>query len=591
MADQSDESGAGITDQARDQGSADGTQAPRGMARRNFLAAGAAGVLAAVTRSTTSAVAGESAPGPAARAGATCENEGAPDIILTNGKIHTMDARNSIVSEVAIKNRRFLSVGRAPRKASCTRVVDLRGATVVPGMIEGHVHMVSLASRPGYHVVIENARNIAEVQETLAQRRKDVPDGQFITAMGGWTPNFFAEKRLPTLKELDAAVPDRPVFLYGGGIGRTNTLGKAWFEKQAMPVTIDAEGTAAGGQAAQHNLALYHLRVAQTFEDKRRSALDAMAYCARVGLTANLDQVFPPSAGPLTPRQGLAGLDNFRVYDPWLSLHREKKAFIRLQMNFLHDQNDINLPELKERLKNQFQLFGDDMLMTGGIGEWGAPGDGVGPVWYEAQRLIAQARWRNTNRCLTLDTLEAIVAGYERVNKEFDITGLRWSVHHLSFATPGHLNRLKAMNIGVQSGAWRFVSGTPGNAGAPFRMIQDSGIQNGIHLDGVHVAPLNPWMGVYYAATGVNVMGALVNDGQQITRQEAVKLYTRANAWHMNMEDRIGSIEPGKLADLAVLNRDYMTCTDEELKRIMSVMTICDGKIVHEAGPIGARRA
>jgi predicted amidohydrolase YtcJ len=530
---------------------------------------------------------------PAGAAARVTGGEGAdlaPELILANGKIHTVDARDSVVPEVGIRAGRIVRVGRQPRPREA-RVIDLKGATVVPGLIEGHVHIVSLANRPGYHVVIENARNIAEIQAMLAARRKDVPDGQFITAMGGWSPNFFAERRLPTLAELDAAVSDRPVFLYGGGIGRTNTLGKRWFESQTPAVTVAEDGTMAGGPAGQNNLALYHLRVKQTFEDKRRSALDCMAYSASLGLTSALDQTLPPDSGPLSPKQGLGNLNNFRMYDPWLSLHREGKAFTRLQMNFLHDQNDMALPELKERLKNQFQLFGDDMMMTGGIGEWGAPGDGEGPVWLEAQRLIAEARWRNTNRTLNAKGLEDIISGYEKIHAKYDISGLRWTIHHVPFATVEQLNRMKAMRVGVQCGAWRFVGGVPGNAGSPFKTILESGIQNGLHMDGVHIAPLNPWMAVYYASTGVNAMGQKVNGDEQITRQQAIKLYTRENAWHLNMEDRLGSLEPGKHADLTVLNRDHMTCTDEELKRMAPVMTMVGGKIVHDTAGLGGRKA
>ncbi len=111
----------------------------------------------------------------------------------------------------------------------------------------------------------------------------------------------------------------------------------------------------------------------QTFDDKKRSTIDAMTYSASVGLTAHLDQVLFPTPGPLHPSQILSNLDQYRMYDPWLALHQEGKTIVRLQMNFLQNQNDPALPELKERLRNQFQYFGDDMLMTGSIGEWAAP--------------------------------------------------------------------------------------------------------------------------------------------------------------------------------------------------------------------------
>ena len=300
-------------------------------------------------------------------------------------------------------------------------MINLKGKTVVPGLIEGHVHVVSLANRPGYHTVIEQATIIADIQALLAARRPDVPEGQFITAMGGWSTNFFAERRLPTLAELDAAVSDRPVFIYSGGGGPavTNSLGKAFFESvsdaQAGPVVVSPTGAIATGNPNQANRALYHLRVRQTFEDKKRSAIDAMRYSASVGLTHTSTR----SCRRRRPRSARRRVSRTSTTSacttPGSPCTGTATRIVRLQMNFLHNQNDIALPELKQRLLNQFQLFGDDMLMTGGIGEWGAPGDGVGPVWLEAQRVIAQARWRNTNRTLSLATLEAIVTGLETV--------------------------------------------------------------------------------------------------------------------------------------------------------------------------------
>ena len=161
----------------------------------------------------------------------------------------------------------------------------------------------------------------------------------------------------------------------------------------ATTARLRPAGFASGGPSAT---ALFLLRRMQTFEDKKRSTLDAMNYSASVGLTAHLDQVLFPTPGPLHPSQILSNLDQYRMYDPWLALHREGKTIVRLQMNFLQNQNDPALPELKERLRNQFQFFGDDMMMTGAIGEWAAP-LASGAVWREAQRLVAQAGWRNEN--------------------------------------------------------------------------------------------------------------------------------------------------------------------------------------------------
>jgi predicted amidohydrolase YtcJ len=523
-------------------------------------------------------------------------------LALVNGKIHTMDAANTVANMVTIRNGRFITVGGRPPKAGPgVRIIDLRGRTATPGLVEPHIHIVSLANRPGYHTILENTTSIREIQEALAARRKDVPAGAWITSMGGWHPNQWAEHRHPTLAELDEAVPDRPVLLYERftGPAATNSMGKAYFDAvDAAPpvhpdikkINVSANGAIAGagftggGPSAS---ALFLLRRMQTFEDKKRSTLDAMRYAASVGLTSHLDQVLFPTPGPLHPNQILSNLDQYRMYDSWLELHRQGLTIVRLQMNFLQNQNDPQLPELKERLRNQFPFFGDDMMRTGGIGEWAAPLNS-GAVWREAQHLVGQAGWRNENAVQNLAGLRQVVEGYEAVNKEYDITKLRWVVHHVPEVNADLLTRLQALGCGVEMGAFRWVTSSDPKvvAGPPFRTIVDHGIQAGIHGDGVHIAPLNPWLHIYYATTGINSFGDQVNPGQQLTRAEALRLFTHNNSWFLRMEDKIGSVEPGKLADLAVLDRDYFAVPDAEIKKIRSVLTIVNGKIVHDAGAL-----
>jgi predicted amidohydrolase YtcJ len=555
--------------------------------RRQFLSTSAAAAVAIGAGPAAGVLAAQDLPS---------ETE---SLALINGRIHTMDAANTVVNIVTIRNSRFVAVGGPPPAARPgIRVIDLGGRTVVPGLVEPHIHSVSLANRPGYHTILENTTSIREIQEALAARRKAVPEGAWITSLGGWHPNQWAEHRHPTLAELDQAVPDRPVLLYERFTGPavTNSLGKAFFDAaDAAPkvhpdvvrVNVAANGAIAaagftgGGPSAS---ALFHLRRMQTFADRKRSTLDAMQYSASVGLTTHLDQVLFPTPGPLHPNQILSNLDQYRMYDPWLELHREGRTIVRLQINFLQNQSDPELPELKERLRNQFQFFGDDMLRTGGIGEWAAP-LASGAVWREAQRLVAQAGWRNENAVQNLAGLRQVVEGYEAVNREFDITRLRWVVHHVPEVNADLLSRLKALGCGVEMAAFRWVTSSDPKVvtGPPFRMIVDHGIQVGMHGDGVHIAPLNPWLHIYFATTGVNSFGDQVNPGQQLTRIEALRLFTRSNSWFLRMEEKIGSIEPGKLADLAVLDRDYFTVADAEIKRIRSVLTIVNGGVVHNS--------
>ena len=579
------------------------------MDRRKFIGAAAVGVASMSTVPLVSCGGGGDDDVPVAGTG--------PDLILENGTVYTMDDRNSVVSAVGIQGGRFVAATDVDRRRAL--VIDLKGRTVVPGLVESHTHFVSLANRPGYHVADwELASDVAGVLAALkARRQRGVPDGQFITAMGAGAPAMFAEKRLPTLAELDSAVPDRPVFLYqgGGGPARTNTLGKQFFENVssplAGPVVVGADGTVAGGNPNMANRALYHLRVRQTFDDKKRSAQDAMAYSASRGVTANLDQVLPakatgtldPSSLAPQPTDALFNLDHFRMYDAMLALHQEGKVITRLQMNALHNQGyiaalgdlDHQLPELRERLKNTQPFFGDDLVRTGSIGEWGAPfalptDANNYAVWYESQRLIARARWSNENAQANNPAIEQVITTYEAMDAEFGIKDLRWGLHHVEQATPAQIQRLKALNCRVSMSGFKWLSSVPRadglGVGPPFVDIVASGIHAGLHEDGIHISPLNPWFAIHYATTGLNVAGQQINPGQQLTRTQALKAYTRENAWFMHRENDLGSIEVGKLGDLVVLDRDYFAVSDAAMRQTRSVLTVVGGKIVHNTGEL-----
>jgi len=604
-----------------------------GVSRRDFLKS------SALAGAAVASGGGALTAGVVQASEASERNRTRGDLVLVNGNIHTMDPRNPLVSSVGIRDGRFVDVGRGAKGVQGARVINLRGATVVPGLIESHTHFVSLCNRPGYHVAQwELASNVSEVLAILAARRArgDVPPGGFITAMGAGTPNIWLERRQPTLAELDAAVPDRPVFLYfgGGGPARVNTLGKQFFEGVSNPtVTVQPDGAILGGNPSQANAALYHLRIRQTFDDKKRSALDAMAYTAQVGVTTNFDQVLvaiatgtlqPETLDP-QPNHALFNLNHYRMYDAYLALHAEGKAFIRLQMNFLHNQGYIaaldrpgqpvpdlgaQLPELRERLKNQFQFFGDDMVRTGAIGEWGAPFAAPSnpngyAVWLEAQRLCAKARWRNENSQggspTNQDAIEQVVATYEQMHTEMIAAGfpdgiksLRWGLQHADHATEGQLARLKALNCGVSASGFRWT-GAPRADGLPvgpmFPRLVASGIPLALHQDGVHITAHNPWFAIHYATTGLNNIvsaanpqGQQINPGQQISRREALHMFTVGAAWYCNREDDLGSIEEGKLADLVVLDKDYFRVSDAEIRKISSNLTVVDGNIVHDTG-------
>ncbi|MGB7218322.1 MAG: amidohydrolase family protein [Vicinamibacterales bacterium] len=574
-----------------------------GISRRTFLGT-TAGAGAAIVAGRSLAAQAPQSPQAAAAAGGPPQ-----DLMLVNGRIHTMDARNTIASTVTIRNGRFAAVGTAPQRGAAppnTQTIDLRGRTVVPGLIETHLHGLDTADRPGYHVLeLESAGTIQGVQEVLAEQRKAVPEGQWMTAIGAANTNLWAEHRFPTLKELDAAVPDRPVLLYQGfnGAAATNTLGKKFFDAAdaAAPLHPDYLGVHVSetGAIAQSNAqtggpstnTLYLLRRRQKFEDKKRNALRTMAYSTSLGLTAWLDKSTIYALGPLHPRQGSAAVDPYRSRDAWNEVHHEGRMSMRVQMDFTCFAERDDNAMLKEYLKNALPYFGDDMLRTAGIGEWPAPAAAVEQT-RAAQRLVAQARWRCDNDASNLAGLTQLVEQLEAVNKEFDITGLRWNVNILGggvgWVAAGLLDRLQALGCSIQLSANNWVNSNNPSvvAGQAYRTINQHPIHKSLFSNATHISPLNPWLHIYYVVTGVNSYGQQVNPDEHLTREEALRLRTRESSWHLRMEDRLGTIEPGKLADLAVLDRDYFSVPDAEIKKIRSVLTVVDGKIVHEAAGV-----
>ncbi|KAH8896407.1 hypothetical protein GQ53DRAFT_639785 [Thozetella sp. PMI_491] len=225
------------------------------------------------------------------------------------------------------------------------------------------------------------------------------------------------------------------------------------------------------------------------------------------------------------------------------------------------------------------------MVRTGAIGEFIAVNYSGGPVFEEAARRIAQAGWRLEVHSIDAEDYKSEIAAYEKIHAQLGIGDLRWVVAHVPYITSDYLARLKKIGGGVNLSSWRYLAGVGPAAGPPFRRILDSGIPAGIGGDGAQLATINPWVQAYYATTGKNALGDVINDGQQITRQEMLQLYTRANQWFLGGLDEklLGSLEVGRLGDVVVLSDDYFKVPDEQLKKIKSVLTVVGGVVVHKS--------
>jgi hypothetical protein len=529
------------------------------LSRRQFLSGTAALALASGLRARAFGQA----------AGLTQVAADVGSLALVNGRIHTMDAAGRIVSQVLVRNGRFVAVGDAVGgRNGDTQVIDLMGRTVIPGIVDAHNHIVLVGNRPGWHTPLEHVFTIPEAVAALQARSAEVPPGEFITTIGPISARQFAEQRLPNLTELDAV--NRPVYIQAAQGGTvTNSPGLAWL--QTRGVTVGSDGAIAGPAVG---LALQSLRrELLTPEARRRTAFDALQYYAALGITTHRDSGAFHDDEPAT---GLATENTYTMHDPFLALDRDGRMPARLRIDFLHrDAPDADppLPTLSERLKHAFPFFGNDWLKTGGIGEF--TGGGV-----DGLRAIARAGWRGEDHALNLAGATRLIENRETVNAEIPLAELRWIISHIPAFPPELADRAHALGMGVLVGWGPLRTGA--DVGPPYRQLVDHPIPVGYHSDGGDITVINPWLNFYTMVTGRNLSGEHILGDQILTRQETLRLATAANKWFV-WEDDLGSIEVGNHADLAVLDRDYFTVSDEDLKGTRSLLTIIGGRVVHEA--------
>ena len=528
------------------------------------------------------------APTFAATPGGRCD--GSRDLKIVNGRIHTMDGRDSIVSRINIREGRFVADTAA---GPCTRLIDVRGRTVVPGLIDNHNHIVLLGMRPGHDTRLETATSIAEVQAIIAARTGTVPAGAWITSMGGWTPGQLAENRLPTLAELDEAAPHHPVLVFTSftGPSATNTPGKAYLSAHGVAIGVD--GSLAAGPPSMG--ALHTLQAIQTFEDKKQGVRDAMAYSASVGVTTNVDmgEFVEPGTAHMDNTfafDTLASGDPFAMYEPSLALDREGELTTRLRVFFLTMDQSPDAPMTTQRVLNAFGRFGDDMMRVSGIGEFATSwpflfGGGCPTNYQAALQIVADRGFAFQQHSLSAAEDDCVIKTFEAVNAKTPIAPLHWSIAHVPQITDANLAAARRLGVGIAVHPFQYLSNaTTPRAGPPTRKIIDSGVHAGAGSDSAQISTLNPWNMIYYMVTGRNAGGALVNAGQQITREEAMRLYTADNGWFLKEEDKLGSIEAGKFGDLVVLSDDYFDARrvpDSALRKLHSVLTVVDGKVVH----------
>jgi predicted amidohydrolase YtcJ len=519
------------------------------LSRRDLIKGVVGGAVAALSVRTVEAV---QQPASASAIGG--------DMALVNGRF--VDGRGVVASSLVLRNGRIAGVGRALPLAPGAPTIDLGGRTVIPGFFDAHVHYTRAAVNPGYEARrIERAFSIRELQETIARRAGSVPPGEFITCIGGWNHTQFRENRRPTKAELDAAAPSHAVYISGtgGGTGAiTNSLGQKFFAGSGVMVD---EATGVIASAAN---AVAALQKAQTPDQKLRGTRELNAHANGLGLTGVIN------AGNL-PDQEFA-----------LELWRRNALTIRMRPLFPADSPE----QVETRLLNNFsqggRAVGDDLFRVGGFGERIGGNDTMSASFEPTARVIARGGWLLQQHSITLQENDFHLAAFRSIAREHPIRDLRWALLHLQAIDAPRLKQLMDLGAGASAQTWTYL----GNGGGPpFRRLVDSGIRAGVGTDSTNVAALDPWLSLFYMTTGRNVAGMLTNDGQQISRLEALRLYTEGSAWFSFDDHHVGSFSEGKYADLAVLSHDYLTVPDYQIRQIESLLTLVGGKVVHAIPP------
>ncbi|HEX3342727.1 MAG TPA: amidohydrolase family protein, partial [Pseudolabrys sp.] len=471
-----------------------------GFSRRDFVVKGA------VAGAALAAVAGGRSAN-AARGG----SGGPADLALVNGNILTLDAKNTIAGSIAITDGRIAAI--TPHGGNdASQVIDLKGATVIPGLNDSHIHFIRLGIDPGYGVRdIEVAQSINELQQIIAGRATTVPAQAFITCIGGWNRAGLKENRLPTQAELDAAAPRNPVYLAesgGGGAGITNTAAAAFFKANAVPV--NADGTVSNTTNAKNALV-----AVQTDADRLRSTAEAVDHATGLGLTMIQDM------------GGLIGLSS---YASSLQLWAEKKLNIRIRF-FNWSGDDAGITEMETRIANQLNQLGDNRYHAIGVGER-VHNSTTDPINIEAYKFAAQNGWTLTQHSLTPAEIAFHIGAYQQAAQVGPIDKLRWSLCHVDPITDAQIAQVKAMGIGLNIQGYGYIRASGANSGPPFRSLVASGIPLGAGTDATVVGPMNPWLMMSFMTTGKNNAGLFsAMPGQQITRLQALQMYTSGSAY------------------------------------------------------------
>ena len=534
------------------------------------------------------------------------------DRVLINGQIATQDERRSFVEALAIRGDRVLATGltddmlkyRGPR----TTIINLGGRTVIPGLNDSHIHVIRGGLNYNMELRWDGVSSLADALQMLKEQARRTPPPQWVRVVGGWTEFQFAERRLPTLDELNEAAPDTPVFvlhLYDRALLNQAAVRAVGYTKDTPNppggvIERDKAGNPTGVLIAKPNANLLYATLAKgpklPYEDQVNSSRHFMRELNRLGVTSVVDagggyQNYP---------------EDYAVID---QLARQNQLTTRIAYNLFTQRPKQERDDFAKWVRMTKPGSGNDYYRMNGAGEmlvfsaadfedFVEPRPDLAPVMEQELKdvvtLLVQNRWPFRLHATYDESITRFLNVFETVNREVPFGGLRWFFDHAETITPQNIERVKALGGGIaiqhrMAYQGEYFIDRYGKEAAeqspPVKRLLEMGIPVGAGTDATRVASHNPFVSLYWLVSGKTVGGTqLYPEANRLSRMEALRLYTVGSAWFSGEETKKGALVPGQLADLAVLSTDYFSVSEEQIQRLESVLTIVGGSVVYGTG-------
>ncbi|HEX7840270.1 MAG TPA: amidohydrolase [Kofleriaceae bacterium] len=534
------------------------------------------------------------------------------DLIVRNARVATVDREQPQAQAFAVASNRFIAVGDESEvmqhQGRATRVIDAGGRRVIPGLIDSHIHVIRGGLSYNLELRWDGVPSLADAMRMLKAQVARTPAPQWVRVVGGFTDQQFAEKRLPTLDELNAIAPDTPVFilhLYDRALLNAAALRAAGYTRDTpdppgSEIVRGAGGEPTGLLLARPNALLLYSALARgpklPYEYQLNSTRHYMRELNRLGITSVIDagggfQNYP---------------DDYRVI---ADLHAAGQLTLRIAYNLFTQNARNELADFTRWTQNHRYQQGDDFYKLNGAGEmlvfsaadfedFRQPRPdlqaAMGPELEAVVRVLAARRWPWRLHATYDETITRALDVFETVSRDIPFDGIHWMFDHAETISDRNIERIAELGGGIavqhrmayqgeyfvdRYGA-RAAERTP-----PVKRMLELGVPVGAGTDATRVASYDPWTALSWLVTGKTRGGlTLYPPRNRLDRETALDLYTRANTWFSNEQGRKGQIRIGQLADFVVLSQDFFTVPEDDIRTLVAVLTAVDGKIVYADG-------